>query len=165
MRTARIEKLLDKYWLCQTTLSEEQELRKFFLHEEVPQHLLKYKHLFEFQQEETETGLSEDFDKRILAAIGQEEEKKKPTRRFATLRPYLQIAASIAIIAALWFAIQPNNSQDKSDPWLNDTYTSPQQALAEVQKVLSLVSDRMEKGQDFVMEKMEKAEPLTQIIK
>lgn len=163
MNVDRIEKLLDKYWLCETTVAEEQELREFFLQKEVPQHLLKYKHLFELQQEEAEAALNEEFDEKILTMIGAE--GKKSGKRFATLRPFLQIAASIAIIVSLWLTIQPHNGRTENDPWLQDTYTSPQQALAEVQKVLSLVSGQMEKGQDFVMEKMEKAEPLTQIIK
>ena len=162
MNTARIEQLLERYWLCETTVSEEKELRSFFLQENVPQHLLKYKPLFEIQQGESEEKLDNQFDEKVLRMI--KEEDKKTTRTF-NLRPFLQIAASIAVILTLWFSIQLYNQQTENDPWKHDTYSSPEQALAEVEKVLSFVSVKMERSQELIMEKMEKAEPLTQIIK
>ncbi len=162
MNTERIEQLLEKYWLCETSVAEEEELRSFFLQEAVPGHLAKYKAMFEIQQEDTEAGLDEQFEERILQLIQEDKEEKKPVRKF-TLRPVLQIAASIAVILGLWFSIQYLN-QDHNDPWKQDTYQNPEQALAEVQKVLSMVSGQMERGQEFVMGKVEKAEPLTNII-
>lgn len=161
MDTERIEQLLKKYWLCETSVVEEEELRSFFLQEEVPVHLVKYKALFEIQQEETGVTLDERFNERILEIIGADE--KKIVKRF-TLRPVLQIAASIAIILGLWFSIQFFNQQ-QNDPWRQDTYETPEQALAEVQKVLFMVSGQMERGQELVIEKVEKAEPLTNILK
>lgn len=161
MNTERIEQLLERYWLCETSVVEEEELRTFFLQETVPGHLAKYKAMFEIQHEDTEATLDERFDERILDIISADE--KKPVRKF-TLRPVLQIAASIAVILGLWFSIQYLN-REHNDPWKQDTYQTPEQALAEVQKVLSLVSNQMERGQELVIQKVEKAEPLTNIMK
>mgnify|MGYP000110997543 FL=1 len=50
-----IEQLLERYWRCETSLEEEAQLRAFFTKEEIPEHLLRYKDLFvyqQFQQEE-----------------------------------------------------------------------------------------------------------------
>lgn len=162
MNTERIEQLLEKYWLCETSVAEEEELRSFFLNDAIPVHLTKYKAMFEIQQEDAEASLDERFDEQILKIINADE--KKTVRKF-TLRPVLQIAASIAVILGLWFSIQFLNNQQQNDPWKQDTYHNPEQALAEVQKVLSMVSGQMERGQELVIQKVEKAEPLTSIIK
>jgi hypothetical protein len=64
-----IEQLLERYWQCETSVEEEAALRDFFLKEEVPAHLLRYKNLFVYQQVQQEVGLGEDFDARILAEV------------------------------------------------------------------------------------------------
>ena len=50
----RIEKLLQKYWTCETTVEEEEEFRLFCTigGEEMPEHLSRYTSLFVFQQTE-----------------------------------------------------------------------------------------------------------------
>ena len=50
MELARIEKLLDKYFEGETTISEEKELKVYFTGETVPSHLEKYKDLFGYFQ-------------------------------------------------------------------------------------------------------------------
>ena len=45
-----IEQLLERYWECQTSASEESILRSFFTQEEVPAHLAQYKSLFEYME-------------------------------------------------------------------------------------------------------------------
>ena len=64
-----IEQLLERYWQCETSVEEEATLRDFFVKEEVPAHLLRYKNLFVYQQVQQEVGLGEDFDARILAEV------------------------------------------------------------------------------------------------
>jgi len=45
-----IEQLLERYWQCETSLEEEAQLRAFFNGSDVPEHLLRYKDLFVYQQ-------------------------------------------------------------------------------------------------------------------
>ena len=52
----RIEELLAKYWECDTSLQEEEELKKFFNSQEVPEHLMAYKSLFIYYEEEKKNG-------------------------------------------------------------------------------------------------------------
>lgn len=155
-----IEKLLEKYWMCETTLEEEQELHRFFAEEEVPEKLQSYAELFLLQTEEKEESLDDSFDERILELIAEEE---APVRRRRILHPVWQIAASVVILLMLWFAIDMQLS--KSDPWSRETYETPEQALAEINKVLSTVSGHIEKGQAMVDKNLEKIDPVTQILK
>ena len=49
----RIIGLLDKYWKCETTLSEEEELHYFYKHcRQIPEKLAEYRELFVFQEGE-----------------------------------------------------------------------------------------------------------------
>ena len=48
----RIIGLLDKYWKCETTLPEEEELRYFYKHcRQMPEELAEYRELFIFQED------------------------------------------------------------------------------------------------------------------
>ena len=51
-----IEQLLERYWQCETSLEEEAQLRAFFNGSDVPEHLLRYKDLFVYQQLQQEVG-------------------------------------------------------------------------------------------------------------
>ena len=65
----RIIGLLDKYWKCETTLPEEEELRYFYKHcRQMPEELAEYRELFIFQEGERQIGLGNDFDRKILAS-------------------------------------------------------------------------------------------------
>ena len=64
-----IEQLLERYWQCETSLEEEAQLRAFFNGSDVPEHLLRYKDLFVYQQLQQEVGLGADFDARVLAEV------------------------------------------------------------------------------------------------
>ncbi|MDL2247619.1 hypothetical protein LJC05_02685 [Bacteroides sp. OttesenSCG-928-J23] len=158
MEKSRIEELLEKYWLCETTVSEEQELCHFFNGSEVPEHLSKYTELFVYNKEESEVTLDEGFEERILEMISKEKKKQRPT-----LKPLVQFAAAVAVLFVCWFTT--NLFVQPSDPWSRETYETPEQALAEVQKIFSDLSGHIEKGQTMVDRSMEKIGPITQIIK
>ncbi len=111
-----IEQLLERYFNCETTLSEEEILRTFFSQKDVPIGLLKYKDLFcyEYQNKKLET-LSEDFDKRLTAII--EEPKPIKAHRMTIpqrLMPLFKAAAIVAIFLTLQNAFQVAFKQDVS---------------------------------------------------
>lgn len=74
MDCKNMERLLERYWRCETSLDEEATLRAFFLSSQVPPHLLRYKPLFAYQQSQQQTvSLSKEFDAKVLALIEKEE--------------------------------------------------------------------------------------------
>ena len=88
----RIIGLLDKYWKCETTLPEEEELRYFYKHcRQMPEELAEYRELFIFQEGERQIGLGNDFDRKILASIYN----KRP----AGWRKGLRVAAGLLAVA------------------------------------------------------------------
>ena len=93
-----IEQLLEKYWNCETSLEEEQILRTFFRQEDVPAHLLRFKPLFAFQEEERQVGLGKDFDERILAEIERPRVKAKRLTLRSRIMPLFKAAAVMILL-------------------------------------------------------------------
>ena len=50
MNAQQIEQLLQRYWDAETTVDEERQLRQFFNANDVPQHLMRYKDLFVYEE-------------------------------------------------------------------------------------------------------------------
>lgn len=140
-----IEQLLERYWMCETSLAEERILKAFFSQEEIPAHLIQYKVLFEYEAHNQSLTLGEDFDRRILEkieAIQPKEKKpqltvkaKKMTISYR-MRPLFRAAASIAIFVLVGSAVQqtfnrPNTPKgwDYNAANYQDTYNVPQKAF------------------------------------
>ena len=120
-----INQLLERYWQCETTLQEESILRSFFSQDDVPAELEQYKALFAMQQQEPKLG--DDFDARILAMVGQDDEKPKAKVVTLTSRlmPLFRAAAVVAIILTLGNAAQAPWDRGWDDP--KDAYAKFQQ--------------------------------------
>ena len=91
-----IEQLLERYWQCETSLEEEAQLRAFFNGSDVPEHLLRYKDLFVYQQLQQEVGLGADFDARVLAEVETPVVKAKRLTLTARFVPLFKAAAVVA---------------------------------------------------------------------
>lgn len=106
-----INQLLERYWRCETTLEEEEILRTFFSQAELPAELRPYQQLFAYEQNEKKAEeLGEDFDRKVMAIIGQEETKHPHRARVISiterLKPLFKAAAIVAIFLTLGNALQ-----------------------------------------------------------
>ena len=103
-----IQQLLERYWLCKTTLEEENILRTFFSQKDVPAELQKYRALFVYELEEVaQQTLGDDFDEKILSMIGEPEKvKARKVKLTQRLMPLFKAAAVVAIILTLSNALQ-----------------------------------------------------------
>jgi hypothetical protein len=101
MDSKQIEQLLQRYFDCETTIEEEKALRQFFTTGDVPQHLLRYKDLFVYQEFLQNEHLSDDFDQRVLREIEMPVVKAKSVSIFSRLAPIMRAAAAVAMLLAL----------------------------------------------------------------
>ena len=134
MDSKKIEELLQKYWDCETSLEEEQQLHAYFRQENVPDQWKETATLFHYFEQQKNKGVNPQFDKAILANL------KKPAGRVTNLvQTSLKIAAGVAVlIAAVFFVRQ---EIQKSDPLaMEDTFDNPEQALEETKKALLMIS-------------------------
>ncbi len=115
-----INQLLERYWVGETSLEEEQILRSFFSQPNVPEELKQYRCLFIYEQTEPATDvLGDDFDEQLMSII----ERPRPVKarvltigqRFA---PLFKVAAVVAIILTLSNAAQ---SSFRDDDYTNVT--------------------------------------------
>ena len=106
MDSKYIEQLLERYWQCDTTLEEEEQLRSFFAEADVPAHLLRYKKLFVYEQLCREVHLGDDFDARVLARIEAPVVKAKRLTLMSRCMPLLKAAAAVVLILSLGGVVQ-----------------------------------------------------------
>lgn len=116
-----IEQLLERYWRCETSLEEEAQLRAFFIGNDVPEHLLRYKDLFVYQQFQQEVHLGEDFDARVLANIEVPVVKAKRLTLTARFMPLFKAAAVVAVVLSLGNAMQHSFFADVKEVAAADT--------------------------------------------
>lgn len=103
-----IEQLLESYWKAETSVEEEKILHAFFSQTDIPEHLLKYRDLFTYGQDEKQQDvLGDDFDARLLAMTEEKDTVKARNITIAyRLRPLFKAAAVVAILLTLGHAAQ-----------------------------------------------------------
>ena len=128
---SHIEALLERYYDAQTSEAEEQRLKDFFLHEEVPAHLQAEKEMFLQLQE---TAVPEGLEERLSQSIDRWGKKHRTLR----LQWIGSIAASLLLLfGAGWYLQEPPRK---------DTCATPEEAYAEAQKALVMFSTALNKG-------------------
>jgi hypothetical protein len=148
-----IEQLLERYWLCETSLEEENELRAFFAGEEAPGHLLPYKDLFVYQLEQRRITIGDDFDERLLKIEVPVVRAKRITFT-PRLIPLFKAVAVVAAVLSFGSVLQQSFFADRDALDYNyDTYTDtcddPEVAYKQVSSALMILSEEMNKSKDL----------------
>jgi hypothetical protein len=143
MDSKQIEQLLEKYWNCETSLEEEQQLREHF-RGEVPDSMNEVADLFRyFDVQQKQQVEHSDFDAVVKSQIKQHRPEGKVIKLFYN---YGRIAAGIAVVvAATYFVRQEVRKAYPSE--IVDTYSDPRLALEETKKALLMISKSFNKAQ------------------
>ncbi|TRX62163.1 hypothetical protein FNH22_02250 [Fulvivirga sp. M361] len=142
----RIERLLEKYWECETSLEEEKELRVFFNRPDIPVKWKKISPLFEYYEEELQSNtLGSAFDERVLTRLAPmpAEQKGKVRKLFYDLA---RVAAVGLIVITATYFIREQYMEHKDDPYMVDTFEDPREAFEETKKALRMISKNFNKG-------------------
>lgn len=125
-----MEMLLDKYFEAATTLQEEEQLRNYFAAENISPALQPYASMFAYyEREKTDT---------FTFAFPETAPKRSN-------RQWLSVAASAVILLSVGtFAYFNQKSGDLG------TFQSPEQAYAETEKALELLSHQLNRGLESV---------------
>lgn len=150
MTHKQIKDLLTRYYEGNTSADEERTLRNYFLQEEVPKELSTDKELF--KQLETmhhETFLpSDDFEARLTEALHQAA-KSRPAyqHRFPKIkmRTFVSIAASFLLLFILGVRLYFHDTSPA--PIQKDTFTNPEDAVRETERVLQLFATTIRQGE------------------
>lgn len=161
---AEIRRLLDRYYEGDTTESEENLLRDYFAQSEVDPDLEDDRLLFEAmtgdacKAPELPAGLERLLSDSIDSWQRSECRQAPPRRvlRFIPWRRPVSIAASVAVLLGLGIMfIHIHSHGDNSVP--TDTFTDPQEAYAETQRVFLIFSNTIDKSMQQ-LEKMERSQ-------
>lgn len=134
MDSEKINKLLQKYWDCQTTLEEEQELRDYFKHHS-PDAMKDAAPLFQYFNEQKEKQLTDiSFEPNVLKQL------RRPKGQMRTLvYNAMRIAAGIIVLVmAVWLVRM--EVREISPKEVTDTYDDPKMAFEETKKALMMIS-------------------------
>jgi len=145
MDSNKLEELLNKYWNCETSLEEEQQLRKYFQEEGIPEQWKETGSLFRYFESQKKKSLKEEatFDDRIVRQIKDHKRNTPPRFLYSTMR----IAAGIAVLViAIWFV---RSEVRKTTPkQMVDTYEDPKLAFEETKKALLMISRSFGKAEE-----------------
>ena len=162
MKVNEIEELLVRYYDGETDEAEERELKRFFAEADVPAHLLAEKEIFmqlaEHPAPEIPEGLEQALSRKIDEWDTHEKRKLKVKKHTRTLR--LQWAGSIAAGLLILFSVGGYLYKPYTAPTPQDTCATPEEAYAQAQKALVMLSGSLNKG----IKKMESVHETTEKI-
>ena len=129
MALDRIEKLVEKYFEAETSITEEKELKDYFASSNVAQHLEQYKPIFGYVVQAKQ--------EQFTATLPLKTSKRKSV-------VWLSIAASVAVLLGVSLFTFNHYNQPKS----NDlgTINDPEVAFRETQKALAMISEHVNTG-------------------
>ncbi len=152
MDSNRIQELLEKYWECETSLEEEQELRAYFSNGDIDEQFKDEAPLFQYYvNEKKDGGLDGLFDEQVLAELEKSQvsrpKKGNAVQLFFNLA---KVAAVGLIIVTAGYFIREEMNKQEVQPYLTDTFEDPQKAFEETKKALQLISKNFNKGRKEV---------------
>jgi hypothetical protein len=137
-----IEQLLEKYWMAETSLEEEQQLRAFFQSNEIPESMKATAEMFRFFDAEKNKSLTENFEPAVTKQLRKRQGGKVISMSFTNIA---RIAAGILVVVAATYFIR--EEVRKSYPQeLQDTYSDPELAFEETKKALMMISNSFGKA-------------------
>jgi hypothetical protein len=143
MDSKKIDELLNKYWECETSLEEEQQLREYFEGSNLPDQHKEAASLFRYFSQHKKKSMNEEgFEKHLLISAKSKSHGKVVQLLYNSMR----IAAGIAVlVAAIYFV---RKEIHESDPVaMEDTYDDPKLAFEETKKALMMISKGFTKAE------------------
>lgn len=129
MALDRIENLIEKYFDGDTSIAEENELKVYFSSADVAQHLQQYQPVFGYFSQAKNQSFTQTLP-------------LKPKKRIGAA--WLSVAASVVVLLGIGTFLYTNEKPAAQGEF--GTYDNPEQAMAETQKALTLVSQKINVG-------------------
>ncbi len=158
-----IKKLLEKYWLTESTLEEEARLKQYFESDQIDPSLMEDKQLFDYFKADQHLQLDDSFDENLLNEIIA---LKEPAKNFRLLPFISRIAAVGLFLFGAGFLYQQFEVEDTSTADLyEDTYEDPALAYEEAKTAILLLSKTLNKSKKTLDKGLSKIHKTTKIIK
>jgi hypothetical protein len=141
MDSKRLEDVLTKYWACESTLEEEQELRSYLLTEEGARAHPDAAVLFRYFEEQKLAQANLSFNPQLRPVhAGSTASSRVRSLVYTSMR----IAAGVAVLAAAVYLVRQELREPGEDVATTtefaDTYDDPKVAYKETKKALMMIS-------------------------
>jgi len=136
MDSEKIDELLSKYWNCETSLEEEEQLQAYFRNASIPDRHKEAAGLFRYFDQQKKKALTDaSFEGSVMKKIQAPKAGRIRTLVFNSMR----IAAGvIVLVLAVWLV---RMEVRKSTPQeMADTFDNPKEAFEETKKALIMIS-------------------------
>jgi len=147
MESEKIKQLLEKYWACETSLEEEKQLKEFFSQPNLSPNWAKHQAMFQFFKAEGEQEIIGDFEESLTQKIKIKELRPKRNMLFYNM---MRVAASLLIVLGCAYFYQ-QDAKPTETAVMQDTFTDPEEAYAEVKKALLKVSKDLNTGTEYMV--------------
>jgi len=149
MDLKKLDLLVDKYFKGETTLAEEEALKKHYSsmsESEDPDAMV-----FRFLNQSMKNAPGADFDEKIMSLIS--EQQPAPQRK-NVISTYWYLAASFVLMLGLGYAFRDVIVPAKQPVVIAeaDTWDDPQKAFEETKKALMMLSSNLNKSEGYVAE-------------
>ncbi len=154
-----VRKVLERFYLGETTLEEEKMLRDYFSSTSVPEEMIPDKELFlSLGTGSEKVVVPQDLNRKIIASIDQLERKAGRTRRISIYSLSGLAAGLLVMIAVYLFYVRTDTPTLLASHQMTDTYKDPMDAYEEAKRALTYVSAKLNNGTSDL-------EPLKQVNK
>lgn len=141
-----IRKLLDRFYLGETTLEEEKILQEYFSSGSIPEELLPDRDLFRTLGDAGDSvSVPVGLNQKILDVIDQQEKRVIRTRRISVFS-LSGLAAGLLVVIALYVGYFKADSTARLAHQMTDTYEDPRDAYEEARRTLAYVSAKLNTG-------------------
>jgi hypothetical protein len=141
-----IRKLLERFYLGETSLEEEKILQDYFSSSSIPEELFPDRDLFRSMENTADSvAVPEGLNQKILNVIDQQEKKVVRTRRLSVFS-LSGLAAGLLVVIALYVGYFKADNPTTMAQQMTDTYADPQDAYEEAVRTLAYVSAKLNTG-------------------
>jgi hypothetical protein len=143
----KIRKLLDRFYLGETTLEEEKILQDYFSSARVPEELMPDRDLFRTMEAASQAvAVPDGLNQKILDVIDQQDRRVVRTRRISVFT-LSGLAAGLLVVIALYTGYFGKGQVGLlASHQMSDTYENPQDAYEEARRALTFVSAKLNAG-------------------
>jgi len=143
MDSNEIKQLLEKYWNCETSLEEEQQLKEYFRGNNIPESFKETSELFRYFEAQKKDSLNHGFDGEVMKRIKEERPQGKVVKMMFNVA---RIAAGVVVVVAATYFVR-QEIRKSYPPEIADTYSDPKLAFEETKKALMMISKGFGKAQ------------------
>jgi len=166
MEYQQIKKLIDRYFQGETSVEEEQTLRRYFASGKIDERLQEYTPLFRF------FALEKEREPEEIPLEGFLDQFRESRSRSLAPNPgrmnwLMKIAAVLLLAAGLWWAYQyqDNVSQTAGVDWSKYEITNEQEALKITRGALFKASENLNRGAAAAAGQMDRVQEIGKFFK